>query len=165
MGVYVDNLALGSRSLEALEWLKNKLMREFNIKDLGEAKNIIRWEITREKDILKINQKGYIRDLLEFERMTSCYATVLPVKASSILILDQVEDHQQVDLTAYQRLVGKLMYLSCGTRPNIAFVVGQLSRHNSDLRAGHFQIAKQVLQYLKGMITLGIEWGRNPAGH
>ena len=60
VGVYVDNLALGSKSLEALEWLKNELMKEFNIKDLGEAKKIIGWEIIREKSILKIDQKEYI---------------------------------------------------------------------------------------------------------
>ena len=164
-GVYVDDLALGSRSLEALEWLKNELMREFNMKDLGKAKKIIGWEITREKGILKIDQKGYIRDLLESEGMTLCHATVVPVKAGSTLILDQAEDHQQVDLTEYQRLVGKLIYLSCGTRPDIAFVVGQLSRHNSDPRAEHHRIAKKVLRYLKGTITIGIEWGRDPAGH
>lgn len=57
------------------------------------------------------------------------------------------------------------MYLSCKTRPNIAFVVGQLSRHNSDLRVGYLRITKQVLRYLKGIITLSIEWGNNPAGH
>lgn len=41
MEVYIDNLVLGSKSLKALEWLKNKLMREFNIKDLEEVKKII----------------------------------------------------------------------------------------------------------------------------
>ena len=40
--VYVDYLALSLRSLEALNRLKNKLIREFNMKNLGEAKKIIR---------------------------------------------------------------------------------------------------------------------------
>ena len=77
--------------------------------------------------------------------MISCHVTVLPVKTGSTLILDQAEDYQQVDLTVYQQLVSKLMYRKCGTRPDIAFVVGQLSHHNSDLRAEHLRIAKQVL--------------------
>ena len=140
--VYVDDLALGSRSLEALEWLKNELIKEFNMKDLGEAKKIIGWKITWEKSILKIDQKGYIRDFLESERMTSCHAIVLLVEAGSTLILDQAKDHQQVDLTAYQRLIGKFMYLNCRTRLNIGFVVGQFSCHNSDPRVEHFWIAK-----------------------
>lgn len=57
------------------------------------------------------------------------------------------------------------MYLSCGTHPDIAFVVEQLSRHNSDLQVGHLRITKQVFHYLKGTITLGIVWGNDPAGH
>ena len=69
-------------------------MSEFNMKNLGEAKKIIGWEITREKGILKIDPKGYIRDLLESEGMRSCHATVLSVKAGSTLILDQADDHK-----------------------------------------------------------------------
>ena len=49
------------------------------------------------------------------------------------------------------------MYLSYGTRPDITFVIEQLSRHNSDSRAGHLYITKQVLRYLKETIMLSIE--------
>ena len=167
VGVYVDDLFLGSRSTKALDWLKNQLMNKFNMKDLGEVKKIIRWKITcnLKAGTLKINQKRYIRDLLESEGMTLYHPTILPVKAGSTLFLDQVGDHQQANLTEYQRLIGKLMYLSCGTRPDIAFVVGQLSCHNSDPHVRHLRIAKQVLRYLKGTITLGIEWENDPASH
>ena len=89
--------------------------------------------------------------------MTLCHSIVLPVKTDSTLLLDQAGDHQQADLTMYQCLIGKLMYLSYGTYPDIAFVVGQLSRHNTDPQIGHLRIAKQVLRYLKGTITLGIK--------
>ena len=94
--------------------------------------------------------------------MSSHYS---PVKVGSTLILDQVENYQQADFIAYQRLIGKLMYLSYRTRQDITIVVGQLSRHNSDPRAGHLCIAKYVLRYLKGMITLGIKWGKDLAGY
>lgn len=57
------------------------------------------------------------------------------------------------------------MYLSCETRCDIAVVVGELSRHNFDPRIGHLGIAKRVLHYLKGTITLGITMGNDPAGH
>lgn len=41
VGGYIKELVLGLRSLEALKWLKNKLMREFNINDFREVKKII----------------------------------------------------------------------------------------------------------------------------
>ena len=101
--MYVDKLAVSLRSIKALEWLKNPLMNEFHMKDLGEAKNIIGWEITRDlkEGILKIDQKEYIRHLLESKTITLYHLTVLPVKAGSTLFLDQVGDHEQADLTKY----------------------------------------------------------------
>ena len=89
--------------------------------------------------------------------MTSYHLTVLLVKAGFTLFLDQVGDYQQADATEYQCLIGKLMYLSYGTQPDIVFVMGQLSRHNSDPCIRHLRIAKQVICYLKGIITLGIK--------
>lgn len=60
-----------------------------------------------------------------------------------------------------RRLIGKLMYLACGTRPNVAFEVGQLSKHNSDPQRGHLRAAKRVVRYLKGTINLGLVYGRS----
>lgn len=79
--------------------------------------------------------------------MTLCHPTVFLIKASSTFILNQIEDHQQVNLIVNQQLIGKLVYLSCETRLDIAFIGRQLSRHNSDFRTGHLCITKQVLRF------------------
>lgn len=55
------------------------------------------------------------------------------------------------------------MYLACGTRPDIAFAVGQLSRHNADLRKGHLRVARRVVRYLKGTMEMGLTFGRGAA--
>ena len=68
-------------------------------------------------------------------------------------------------MVAYQCLIRKLIYLACKTRPDIAFMVGQFSRHNSNPQIGHIHITKQTLQYLKGISILGIVWTRNPVGY
>lgn len=51
------------------------------------------------------------------------------------------------------------MYLSCGTRPGVAFAVGQLSKRNADPRVGHLKAAKRILRYLKGTMHLGTTYG------
>lgn len=89
--------------------------------------------------------------------MTLYHFPIFLVKAGSIHFLDQVNNDQQANLTAYQRLIGIFIYLSCETRPDIAFVIGQLSCHNSDLRIEHLCIVKLVLHYLKKTITLDIK--------
>lgn len=69
---------------------------------------------------------------------------------------DHDGDSDQADLKAYQSLIGKLMYLACGTRPDISFIVGQLGKHNLDPRVGHMRIVKQVVCYLKSTANLSL---------
>lgn len=64
--------------------------------------------------------------------------------------MQEEDDYEEVDLKGYQQLVGKLMYLSCSTRPNITFVVDWPSRQNADPRMGYLKTTKKVLWYLKG---------------
>lgn len=52
------------------------------------------------------------------------------------------------------------MYLAYGTRPDIAFVVGQLSKHNANPRKGYLRAAKRVVRYLKGTMHMGLVFGR-----
>ena len=48
VGMYVDNLALVLQGQDGLDWLKGKIAQEFDMKDLGEVKTIIGWEIIRD---------------------------------------------------------------------------------------------------------------------
>lgn len=61
-------------------------------------------------------------------------------------------------------MIGKLMYLSCGTRPDIAFVVGPLNRHNADPRVGNMHAAKRVVRYLKGSMHIGLVYNQKIIG-
>lgn len=86
---------------------------------------------------MKIHQSAFIQDLVIEEGLTDFNANVIPMKAGSFIEMLDSEDHEEADLHTYQRLVGKLMYLLYGIRPDISFVVGQLSRHNANLRKEH----------------------------
>lgn len=125
--------------------MKSLLSRQYNVKDFRETKTIIGWQVTRnvERDTMKIVQSAYIRDLLEEEDLGDCKSVNIPMKAGSDLA--EPDDYEEADLKSYQRLIGKLMYLSCATRPDIAFVVSQLSTHNADPRAGYMRAAKSVV--------------------
>ncbi len=52
------------------------------------------------------------------------------------------------------------MYLTCGTKLDITFTIGQQSKHNTDPRKGHLQAAKKVVRYLKETIQMGLIFGR-----
>lgn len=54
------------------------------------------------------------------------------------------------------------MYLTYGTRPDIAFAIRQLSKYNANPRRNYLQIAKKVVQYLKKIMQLGLVYSKKP---
>lgn len=46
MNIYVDDFLLISRLCTSFNWIKKNLKNEYNIKNLGEVKTIIGWQIT-----------------------------------------------------------------------------------------------------------------------
>ncbi|XP_024029849.1 uncharacterized protein LOC112094067 [Morus notabilis] len=60
----------------------------------------------------------------------------------------------------YQRLVGRLIYLS-HTRPDIAYAVSVISQFMHNRKKVHLQVAYRVLRYLKGTPGRGILFKRN----
>lgn len=158
---YVDDFLLASKSRKSVEWIKEKLNNEYNVKDLGEVKTIIGWQVTRDLEAkkLKIDKSAFIQDLVDEEGLSNGNSTNIPMKAGSFINMQEDDDYKEVDLKTYQQLGGKRMYLLCGTRPDIAFAVGQLSKRNLDPRIGHLKAAKQVVRYLKGTMHLGHKYG------
>lgn len=73
---------------------------------------------------MTIDQSVFVQDLVIKKRLTDCNANVIPMKAGSSIKMTDPEDYKEADLRTYQRLIGKLIYLVCGTRPDIAFAIG-----------------------------------------
>ncbi|GJY61496.1 zinc finger, CCHC-type containing protein [Tanacetum coccineum] len=63
---------------------------------------------------------------------------------------------QAVSQLEYSRVIGCLMYVMTCTRPDIAFVVGKLSRYTSNPGTQHWQAIQRVLKYLKKTIDYSL---------
>ena len=62
------------------------------------------------------------------------------------IILEMVNDRKQV---SYLTVIGSLMYLMLGTRPDIAYAVGALSCFSAKPSHMHWEAAKCVLRYIQ----------------
>ena len=67
-----------------------------------------------------------------------------------------------MDAIVYRKLVGSLMYL-VNTRPNICYVVNQLSQAMVKLTKLFWKAGKHVLRYLRGTTNYGL-WYRQTEG-
>ena len=62
--------------------------------------------------------------------------------------LNRSEESMPVDKGRYQRLVGKLIYLS-HTLPDIAYSVSVVNQHMNNLIEDHLDAVNRILRYLK----------------
>lgn len=84
------------------------------------------------------------------------------MKAGNFIEMWGEDNYKKVDLKTYQRLIDKLVYLFYSNRPDITFVIGQLSKQNTDPRVRHLKAAKRVVLYLMGTMYLGLTYGTHP---
>ena len=151
--VYVDDIILtGDDSLE-LKNLREKLAKAFEIKELGPLKYFLGIEFARSKEGIFMNQRKYILDLLEETGLLGCKAAETPMEPN--LKLQQAEAENMVDKGRYQRLVGRLIYLS-HTRPDIAFAVSMVSQFMHAPGHEHLEAVFRILRYLKGSPGKGL---------
>ncbi|RVW39635.1 Retrovirus-related Pol polyprotein from transposon RE1 [Vitis vinifera] len=151
--VYVDDIVLTGDDCNELEKLKGKLAEEFEIKDLGALKYFLGMEFARSKEGIFVNQRKYALDLLDETGMLGCKPAETPIEPN--VKLQPTKAKNVKDRDRYQRLVGRLIYLS-HTRPNIAFSVSMVSQFMHAPGPEHFEAVYKILRYLKGTPSRGL---------
>ncbi len=71
-------------------------------------------------------------------------------------------ERQAAAVLPYCVIVGKCMYLSNCTRPDISFAVQELAKFVSNFGTKHFEAAKHLLRYIQGTRARGITYGNEP---
>jgi hypothetical protein len=127
--------------------IKKSLKERFEIKDLDRLKYFLGIEIAHSIKDLFIFQRKYTLDLLKETGKLGSKPATTPIDSNCKLNIE--EDEPLKDVTQYQRLVGKLIYLTI-TRSDISFVVNQVSKFIQAPRKPHLDAIDRILRYLKG---------------
>lgn len=107
--IYVDDIILASNDLSMISAAKSSLHATFQIKDLGNLKFFLGFEIARSVLGINLNQRKYTLDLLEETGFTNCKPAPTPM-----VPLHKASSHASSplqDISSYRRLIGKLLYL------------------------------------------------------
>lgn len=158
--VYVDDIILTGDWLDEITCLKDVLGREFEIKDLGQLKYFLGMEVARSHKGIVVSQRKYNLDLLKETGMLGCKPATTPTDPVNKINVEESE--QLTDKGRYQRLVGKLIYLS-HTRPDISFAVGMVSRFMNKPTKRHLDAVYRILQYLKKSPGVGLFFKKSSA--
>ncbi|KAJ0666336.1 putative RNA-directed DNA polymerase [Helianthus annuus] len=156
--IYVDDMIITGNDEEEMTRLKGNLFKEFEMKDLGRLKYFLGIEVMRSRQGIFICQKKYVLDLLAETGMIDCKPVDTPMMANQKLYME--ENAKLADKGEYQRIVGKLIYLS-HTRPDIAYAVGVVSQFMHQPQVTHMEAVWRIIRYLKGTPGHGVLFKTN----
>ncbi|KAB2615934.1 hypothetical protein D8674_022522 [Pyrus ussuriensis x Pyrus communis] len=155
--VYVDDLIITGDNMDEITKLKHSLQQRFAIKDLGILRYFLGIEMATSPKGFFLSQRKYVLDLLKEANMSDAKPVNTPLDTKLKLSL---EGQPLPNISYYQRLVGKLIYLTI-TRPGIAYSVSIASQFMHSPTMEHFNLVKRLLRYLKGSIGRGIIMKKN----
>lgn len=106
-----------------------------------------------------MHQNDYITFLLQEYGLSKCNPVLLPAN-SKAPVGDSSTTYPDIPnlQSSYLKLIGKLIYLSINTRPDITYIVNLLAQHNANPKPRHFATAKHVLHYLAGTQNLHLHY-------
>jgi len=116
------------------------------MKQLGNLKYFLGIEVVRSKHGIFLCQRKYNIDLLSETGLLGSKPVDTPIEQNHKLF--QCSNSANIDKGRYQRLVGKLIYLS-HARPDITYAVNVISQFMHDPRKLHMDVVERILRYLK----------------
>jgi hypothetical protein len=166
IAVHVDDFFTVSSSKQALTEFKTELRTKWQVAELGDAHFCLGIAIERDRDAhtISLSQTALIDRIVTQFGLKDAVPCAVPMEPGLRL---SRRDHSprndtERDLmtrTPYRSLVGSLMYLSIGTRPDISYAVQQLCKFLDSYGPPHWEAAKRVVRYLKGTRTLRLVLG------
>ncbi|SOV06544.1 uncharacterized protein UDID_17512 [Ustilago sp. UG-2017a] len=157
--IYVDNMLIIAPTLGTVKRIKEEIGQRWRLEDGGNVSHFLRIKITRDREAKTMNlkQTSYVKQLLDehldkHRRKSSVPLQDIPVLETAASIAEQKE---------YPQIVGKLLWLSNGTHPDISQAVGVLTCYMTQPSREHYIAAQKVLQYLDYTRDTHLQYGSN----
>ena len=158
--LYVDDFFVFHNDVSEKNKLFDELKKHFSIKDLGNAKQMLGMNLTRDANSIYLNQSDFVDDILQTYGFSNAKGIKTPMEHNLYLFkAEGTCDADDVNGT-FQAVIGSLMYLATHTRPDIAHVVSYLSQFNNAHNSEHWNQVKRVLRYLVSTRTLSLRYSK-----
>jgi hypothetical protein len=152
VSLYVDDGACCTNDEELYQEFLKALKEKYELSDSCNLDWHLGIKFTQDhaNGTISLDQSAYIDAVLKRFGMEDCKDKHTPLEPGLHLNADDCPDKpDKKDIRTYQQLIRSLMYIACGTRPDIAFAVSTCSQYMQAPGPSHFKAAKHILRYLK----------------
>jgi len=158
--LYVDDGLIAATRYKDLQEFLAQLEAEFKIVS-KDATCFLGLKIEKQNNgDIRICQRSYAQKILERFNFVGCKTVstpMLPIPESS----NSGKAPEKESTYPYRQAVGALMYLMLGSRPDLAYSVGFLSRSLENPTTEDIARLKRVFRYIAGTLDLGITYREN----
>jgi hypothetical protein len=149
--VYVDDFLVAATDSHEIAQVQRALKTEFQLNDLGIPRSFLDIQFDFQADeSVSIHQHQYIQKVLSDFGMETCQTKNTPMDPKQALNRRPDEEPPEEEVKArFATAIGSLMCLIVGTRPDIAFALGTLSRSTSQPQSHHQVALQRFLRYVK----------------
>ncbi|KAJ3559232.1 hypothetical protein NM688_g461 [Phlebia brevispora] len=147
--IYIDDTIFGGPNKAKALKAKAEFMKKWDCRDLGELTEFLCMSIERHGHQLHIHQRAYLDKVLQRCGMQNCTPAKTPLP-DGYIPLDYKGPVDPARHSKYQMVIGSLLYLMLGTRPDISFAVTKLAQHSANPSDKHLQKVLYICRYLQG---------------
>ena len=147
--IYVDDALFCGPNKAVVDSIKVQFMRKWECRDLGEPNEFLQMRITCKGRAIHLDQCTYLQKVIERCGMLNAKSAGTPLPAGYYA----TKNTEPIDVelcSHFQMVIGSLLYLMLGTRPDIAFAVTHLLRHSANPSQDHLGKALYICCYLIG---------------
>ena len=169
LGLYVDDFVYFSVDDEVEKAFEEKFAKLTKVDYMGTVTHFLgirfQWRQTPSHTQVHLSQEAFIDALLQQYGLHNISTKSNPTPYRSGYPVDSITndtnmtDQQALIVQAkYRSIVGSLLWVSQGTRPDISTITNILSKYQNNASNKHIAAAKYVIKYLKGSKSRGISF-------
>ena len=162
IAVYVNDILIAGRTDKRIAEVKTAIANRFDVKDMDKLHYFLGVKVVQdlEAGTIWMGQPTYTENLVSHFSMQNAKTCKTPVNPS-LKLTKAKDDLTCVDGELYQPAVGKLIFLSTRTRPDIAFAVSNVAKFTATPTEQHWRAGKHIFRYLAGTTNFRLQFTRN----
>lgn len=160
--IYVDDALIAGPNDEIVDAFIAELETEFMIKNMGEPRRFLGYDIERNytRRTIRISQREYAEKLINEAGLANATSDLIPMPPGwkpneHGKPLQEAERHDILHLT------GQSNWMGVKTRPDYVFALGRIQRCQAIANKTDMDAMKRIVRYIKGTMDYGITLNRN----